>query len=100
MPQTPTAYDLGRSAALRALGFEKAAISMHEGMVPHPPAGIATVAEEAAPSLLNRLGNSKIKLKTLGGLGLLAGGAMLAHNTLNSPQVEVHPTLPMRTMYA
>lgn len=67
--------------------------------MPVPPPGAAAGAAKAAPGLLNRLGNTKIPLKVLGGMGALAGGAMLAHQATQAPTLEVQPSLPLRTVF-
>jgi hypothetical protein len=88
-------YRYGEAAALRDLGLEKAATEV--------PAAVAEGAAKA-PGLvqraMSRLGNTKVPLKVLGGIGAVAGGAYLANKAMSDPHVEVHPTLPMRTMYS
>lgn len=123
-----TYYRYGEAAALRDLGLEKVAFEIPVPGVRKPPpvqpakgvprnmdafnafrarqaakAAAPTVAQKA-PGFLDRVmsgvGNTKVPLKVLGGIGALAGGAYLAHRANASPNVEVHPTLPMRTMYS
>lgn len=122
-------YRYGEAAALRDLGLEKVAFDIPvPGVRPQPamkgvprtmdvfnafrarqaakaaaPAAAAAGAPKA-PGLLQRamtgLGNTKIPVKALAGIGAVAGGAYLANKAMSDPHVEVHPTLPMRTMYS
>lgn len=71
----------------------------------HPPAA-APVIHDVPNALLEQLGKpkqpflSRVPLSKVVGGGLaLGGGAMLAHHLLSDPQVEVQPSLPMRTMF-
>lgn len=120
-----TYYRYGEAAALRDLGLEKVAfdIPVPGARKPAGPPGVprnmdafnafrarqaakaaAPAAAAEAPGVFQRMlsgaGNTKVPLKVLGGIGALAGGAYLAHHANANPQVEVHPTLPMRTMYS
>jgi len=66
------------------------------GPVPHNvPRDVIERLNKPKPNMLSRVPMRKV---VGGGLALGAGG-MLAHHLLQDPQVDVQPSLPMRTMF-
>lgn len=101
-------YAFGMKIAMQRLGLRELPLTSALTCVRHswlkvampvPPPGAAPAAAQAAPSLLGRLGNTKVPLKVLGGMGALAGGAMMAHQATQQPTLEVQPSLPLRTVF-
>lgn len=82
-------YERGTRGALRRLGLPH---KLAQALLPRaitPTRAVETARAVRLPSW-----------KTMGALGALAGGAALAHQVAQTPTVEVHPSLPMRTMFA